>query len=118
MLAVFVIGAGLTKIWLRRQLRNRGIKVQGTIIALEVSYSSENKRLWHPVFQYTTLDNEVVTHRSALGYSPCPYSEGDSIFILYDSTEKDNFIVDSFWGDFVGYAITLVGVILLIAFLQ
>ncbi len=118
MLAVFVIGAGFIKIWLRRQLRKRGIKVQGTIIALEISYGSNNKRLWHPVYRYTTLDNEVITHRSHMGYSPCPYSEGDSVSILYDATEKDNFIVDSFWRDFVGYAITFVGVILLIAFLQ
>ncbi len=88
MLAVFVIGAGIIKVWLRCQLRKRGIKVQCTIIALEISYGSNNSRLWHPVYQYTTLDNEVITHRSDMGYSPCPYSEGDSISILYDSTEK------------------------------
>lgn len=113
MFGFFIIGIGLVKIILRRQLFKNGIRVIGKVTAIDESFEG-GKRMYHPVFTYQTVNDETITHRSAIGYSSTGFSVGDEVKIIYDPTEKDNYIVDNFLGNIAGYLIAIPGLAIIL----
>jgi hypothetical protein len=113
MVGLFIACIGIFKLYLRRQLLKNGIRVPGTVISVDITHSSDNTRLYHPTFYYVTIKGEEVTYRSNVGYSPSLYSVNEKVNIVYDPTEKDNFVVDTFISNNIGYLIVLFGLIFL-----
>jgi hypothetical protein len=116
MLGFFVMGFGAIKIFIRRQLFKNGIRVIGTVVGID-ERRDDGKLMYHPIFTYQTINNEEITHRSATGYSVSMFSIGDEVKIIYDPSEKDNFIVDNLMGNIVGYLIAAPGVIVILGVL-
>jgi hypothetical protein len=112
MLGFFVVGFGAIKIFIRRQLFKDGIRVIGTVVGMDET-RDDGKLMYHPIFTYQTINDEKITHRSAIGYSGSMFSIGEEVKIIYDPSEKDNFIVDSLLGNIAGYLITAPGVIVI-----
>jgi ribosomal protein L21E len=114
MLGFFIVGIGVVRIILRRQLFKNGIRVPGTVVRIDESFE-DGKPMYHPVFTYQTVKGETITNRRAIGSNPTSFSVGEKVKIIYDPTEKDNYIVDNFRGNIVGYLIAAAGIIVILA---
>lgn len=110
----FLTVLGIVKLNERNKLKKTGIKVNGEVIRLEESFSSERRILYHPVFRYQTQENDWIEKRSEIGTNPSLYKDGESLVIIYDATDKEHFIVDNFLGRIIGPILIVVGVLLLI----
>ncbi len=116
MIGLFIVGGGILKMVLRRRLLKNGIRVPGTVISLdEVRGGGDGERMYFPTFRYVTIKGEEVVYRSNASYDPNAYSEGTRVKIIYDPTEKDNFIIDTFIGNNIGYLIIVIGIVVLFA---
>ncbi|GAA3958250.1 DUF3592 domain-containing protein [Mucilaginibacter dorajii] len=113
MLGFFVFGFGVIKIFLRSQLVKNGVRVLGKVVRIDEKMDGVKKR-YYPVFTYQTINNETITRSSLVGYSMTLYSIGEQVKIIYDPTEKDNFIVDNLTGNAVGHLIAACGVIMML----
>jgi len=102
----------------RNRLIASGIRTEGTILSLEESYDGQTAT-YAPIVSYTTLQNETVTRKYSIGLSNKAYKPGDSIDIIYDTKNNNEFIIDNKLTKLLGPVIIAIGgVIILFSSLQ
>ena|ERR1700759_4216703 len=83
-----------------KKLKKSGIRVDGTVFSIEFeppTYSSSgnsNSGLYYPVIRYVTREKEWVTKKYEVGHYPGKYNEGETVPVLYDPGNINEFIVD------------------------
>jgi hypothetical protein len=85
------------------KLKQYGIRVDGTVISLDYEPPSNsgsanghynNTGTYYPVIRYATTEKELLTKRCEIGHYPAKYNEGDTVPILYDPDNANEFIID------------------------
>jgi len=78
---VLLIGAAVS--WnSTRQFIAQAVEVQGTVIALEESRSSDSY-VYHPVVAFVDRQGTAREFRSSVGSNPPSYAEGEGVEVLY-----------------------------------
>jgi hypothetical protein len=75
---------------------SKGIEVQGTVIRLESSSSSEGGTTYSPVFSYT-VDSKQYEYESVNSSNPPSNEVGDVVTLLYDPNRPEKARQNSFW---------------------
>ncbi|MEZ0070688.1 DUF3592 domain-containing protein [Planotetraspora sp. GP83] len=101
-----LIGGGLTIS--ARDFRKRAQRVQGEVVRLRPSRSSEGGTVYYPTVRFTTVYGQRVEAECPFGSSPPPAMPGDQVPILYDPAKPTRVRIDSATGSG-----TLIGVIFL-----
>lgn len=79
---LFAIGLFLfvrTRIFL-----GRAQEVQGTVVRMVYRHSSEGGGGYSPVYQFRTIEGQVIEKQDSLSTNPPMFKEGQQIDILYD----------------------------------
>ena len=88
-----------------KKLKQSGIKVTGDVVAVEyeppANYSpadvddyNNQTGSYFPVIRYPVGKNEYVSKRSEIGRYPNKYNEGDTVPVIYDPDNVNEFIID------------------------
>ncbi|BAU54116.1 DUF3592 domain-containing protein [Mucilaginibacter gotjawali] len=102
----------------RTRLIASGIRTQGTVLRLEESFHDQIAT-FYPVISYTTLQNEIIIKTYGIGVSNKIYKPGDSISIIYDADNNNEFIIDNQIGKLLGPVTIAVGAaIILLTLIQ
>jgi len=75
---------------------NNGIEVQGTVVRLESSSSSEGGTTYSPVFSYT-IDGQKYEYESVNSSNPPSNEVGDVEPLLVDPSNPSKARQNSFW---------------------
>jgi len=75
-----------------KKLKQSGIRVNGTVSALEyeppanpsAGDGSNNMGSYYPVIKYITAEKGWITKRCEIGHYPSKYEEGDTVPVIYD----------------------------------
>ncbi|WP_100638443.1 DUF3592 domain-containing protein [Marinobacter salexigens] len=94
----------------------RSETAQGTVVELIRSRSSDSNS-YYPVVQFTARNGREIEFQSSTGSYPAPYDRGEQVTVLYESTNPEDAVIDSFfslWGvvlivGILGSAFGLVG---------
>jgi Protein of unknown function (DUF3592) len=94
--AVFT-GVGAWSAITSERLLKRGKTVNGKITRLEwVSTTTSSGGAYYPEFSFTARNGSTHVVRSHDGTYPCPFSEGQSVVILYDPADPSSAKIDTF----------------------
>lgn len=63
---------------------NSAQEVVGTVIRLESSRSSKGGTTYAPVFQFRTIEGQMIEVRDNMSSNPPMFREGQSVEVLYD----------------------------------
>jgi len=96
LIAVILIFVAFKQYTITKSLLSNGIKTNGKVIDLLRSSSSDGDT-FKPVFEFTDIENNVVTFESSVSSRPAPYDIGDKVEIVYEM-DSDVRKVISFWG--------------------
>lgn len=92
---LFAIGAFLfirTRIFL-----GKAQEVQGTVIQMVWSSSSDGGGGYSPVYQFRTISGQMITVQDSLSSSPPMFQVGQTIDVLYDPENPQNARIKKFW---------------------
>jgi Protein of unknown function (DUF3592) len=90
-------GVGVWSAITSERLLKRGKTVNGKITRLAwVSSTTSSGGAYYPEFSFTARDGSTHVVRSHDGSSPCPFSEGQSVVILYDPADPSTAKIDTF----------------------
>jgi len=123
LLIVGLIGAALMifgnyKHAQRIRLVASGIRTEGTVLSIEESFHDQIAT-YYPVISYTTLQNETFIKQYSIGVSNNTYKPGDSVSIIYDAKNNNEFIIDNQIAKLSGPIIAMIGgILILFSFLQ
>lgn len=73
-----------------------GVEVQGTVVRLESSHSSDSGTTYSPVFRYTVSGQEYE-YESVNSSSPPTHEVGEVTTLLYDPKDPSKARENSFW---------------------
>ncbi len=73
-----------------------GIEVQGTVVRLESTHSSDSGTTYSPVFRYT-VDGQEYEYESVNSSSPPTHEVGEVTTLLYDPKNPSKARENSFW---------------------
>jgi len=94
--AVILLGVSVWYAFSSWMFFSNGVEVQGTVIRLEESTSSEGGTTYSPVFSYT-VDGQQYEYESVNSSSPPSNEVGDVETLLYDPNNPDRARQNSFW---------------------
>jgi hypothetical protein len=85
-----------------KKLKQSGIRVDGTVIAVEyeppvnpsTGDGSNNMGSYYPVFKFMTTEKKWITKRNEIGHYPSKYQEGDTVPVIYDPDNANEFMID------------------------
>jgi hypothetical protein len=117
---LFAIGAFLfirTRIFL-----GKAQEVQGTVVQMVWSSSSDGGGGYSPVYQFRTISGQMITVQDSLSSSPPMFQVGQIIDVLYDPENPQNARIKKFWSLYfvtillcgMGFIFGGVGIVLLI----
>ncbi len=98
---IFMVGFGLLLVggWTgfqKYQLVRKSVRTQGRVIEIKqevIKNPEPHRRLmvsFHPVYEFSTLQGEVITFSISTGTDIPPYREGETVQILYDPQDPQN----------------------------
>ncbi len=99
---VITVGVGLTWVGISsaitsERLLKRGKTAGGKITRLAwESSATSSGGAYYPEFSFTARDGSTHVVLSGDGSSPCPFSEGQSVVILYDPADPSTAKIDTF----------------------
>jgi len=79
-----------------QDLIKNGVRTKANVIKL-IEVNDDDGYQYKPVFEYSNMDNELVTFESPVSSRPAPFYVGEKVEIVY-STQDDQVKVISFWG--------------------
>jgi hypothetical protein len=94
--AVILVGLSLWYTFTSYMFSTNGIEVEGTVVRLESSHSSEGGTTYSPVYRYT-VDGEQYEYESVNSSSIPSHQVGESTTLLYDPNNPEKARVNSFW---------------------
>lgn len=89
--ALFVIKSEL-------KLARNGIETTGIVIEQSISKSSEDRSIYHPIIQFNTENNRVITFRSPEGGRQSHFNLGEEISIIYLPDDPQRATINNFLG--------------------
>ena len=93
---IILLGLGVWYAYTSYMFSTNGIEVQGTVVRLESSSSSEGGTTYSPVFSYT-VDGQQYEYESVNSSSPPSNEVGDVETLLYDPDNPGKARQNSFW---------------------
>ena len=93
---VILVGFSLWYTFSSYMFYSNGVEVQGTVVRLESSHSSEGGTTYSPVFSYT-VDGQKYEYESVNSSSIPSHQVGESATLLYDPNNPDKARANSFW---------------------
>jgi hypothetical protein len=72
-------------------------EVQGKVIEMVYSHSSEGGGGYSPVYQFRAISGQMITVRDSLSSSPPMFEVGQTIDVLYDPENPQNARIKRFW---------------------
>ena len=93
---IILLGLGVWYTYTSYMFSTKGIEVQGTVVRLESSSSSEGGTTYSPVFSYT-VDGQQYEYESVNSSSPPSNEVGDVETLLYDPDNPGKARQNSFW---------------------
>lgn len=117
---LFAIGAFLfirTRIFL-----GKAQEVQGTVVEMVWSSSSDGGGGYSPVYQFRTISGQMITVKDSLSSSPPMFQVGQTIDVLYDPENPQYARIKKFWSLYfvtillcgMGFIFGGVGIVLLV----
>ncbi len=94
--AVILLGVSIWYTYTSYMFSNNGIEVQGTVVRLESSSSSEGGRTYSPVFSYT-YDGQQYEYESVNSSNPPSNEVGDVETLLVDPNNPGKARQNSVW---------------------
>ncbi len=100
LLVVFLIGIALLvfgnfKRTQRTRLIASGIRTEATVLRIESSFTGADQTpSYYPVVSYNNSQNETFVKTYGVSVNYNTYKPGDSVNIIYDSTDNNEFIID------------------------
>ena len=92
---LFAIGAFL---FIRTRLfLGRAQEVKGTVIRMVYSHSSDGGGGYSPVYQFRTIEGQVIEKQDHLSTNPPMFQEGQQIDVLYDPANPQGARIKKFW---------------------
>ncbi|MEQ4986311.1 DUF3592 domain-containing protein [Proteus vulgaris] len=79
-------------------LVRNGIETTGIVIDQNMSKSSSERSIYHPIIQFTTNDNREITFRSLEGSNPPRFHLGEKISVIYLQNDPQRATINNFLG--------------------
>lgn len=92
---LFVIGAFL--FFRTRSFISTAQEVQGTVIEMVWSSSSDGGGGYSPVYQFRAINGQMITVQDSLSSSPPMFQVGQTIDVLYDPENPQKARIKKFW---------------------
>ncbi|CAG1000704.1 hypothetical protein ANAEL_02937 [Anaerolineales bacterium] len=94
--AIILLGVSVWYTYSSYMFYSRGVEVQGTVVRLESSSSSEGGTTYSPVFSYT-VDGRQYEYESVNSSNPPSNKVGDVETLLVDPNDPGKARQNSFW---------------------
>jgi len=96
-----------------RKLQKSGIKIQGIVESLHHELGTGGPGLYYPMISYSVGD-KLITKRYFLGSNPSMYRTGESVPIIYNPDDVNEYVVDNKKNSIVmDYMIWIGGILIL-----
>jgi len=92
---LFAIGAFL--FFRTRNFISKAQEVQGTVVQMVWSSSSDGGGGYSPVYQFRAISGQMITVQDSLSSSPPMFEVGQTIDVLYDPENPQNARIKKFW---------------------
>src|SRR6266542_14360 len=94
--AIILLGVAIWYTYSSYMFYSKGVEVQGTVVRLESSSSSEGGFTYSPVFSYT-VDGQQYEYESGNSSNPPSNQVGDVETLLVDPNKPNKARQNSFW---------------------
>lgn len=94
--AVILLAVSIWYSYSSYQFVSNGVKVEGTVVRLESSHSSDSGTTYSPVFRYT-VNGQEYEYESVNSSNPPTHEVGEVSTLLYDPNDPEKARENSFW---------------------
>ncbi len=115
LIGIAMIVFGSYKLNEYKDLIKLGTRAEGVVFDIENEYfQRDGNTTYYPIIRFTTKENEWVTERYGIGSSPSSYEIGESVNIIYDSSDSKKFVIDDTRTKSLGPVLMILGLVFIL----